>query len=86
MLQHGLAGAVSGTAECTFAPAIDPGSARLLEDATNLPRGFQARQAAWAAERRARLQRRAAEQVGPHPVVPAVCCTPAAVPLFRGRD
>ena len=60
------AGAVSGTAECTFAPAINPDSVRLLEDATNRPAGqpgFARRQAAWEAARRAKMHRMAAEKV-----------------------
>lgn len=59
-----VAGLAENEANCTFAPAINPASERLLEDSTNLPADFQARQRFFAQQRKAHLQRIAAQSVG----------------------
>ncbi len=58
-----FSGAATGMAECTFRPALNAHSERLLEDATNLPADFKARQAHFDAARKAKLDRLAAEKV-----------------------
>ncbi|KAK9825739.1 hypothetical protein WJX74_003307 [Apatococcus lobatus] len=54
-------GLAENEANCTFAPAINPASERLLEDSTNLPADFQARQRFFAQQRKAHLQRIASQ-------------------------
>ncbi|KAK9851532.1 hypothetical protein WJX84_008453 [Apatococcus fuscideae] len=56
-------GLAENEANCTFAPSINPASERLLEDSTNLPADFQARQRFFAQQRKAHLHRIAAQSV-----------------------
>ena len=57
------AGLAENEANCTFVPSINPASERLLEDSTNLPADFQARQRFFAQQRKAHLQRIANQSV-----------------------
>ena len=77
---HAGAGLAENEANCTFAPAINRASERLLEDSTNLPADFQARQRFFAQQRKAHLQRIAAQSVG---ITSSESCHPHSIRFVK---
>ncbi len=77
------AGGVTGSTECTFAPTINARSSRMLEDSTDLPADFGARQAHFDRQRRMRLGAAAALQATPPPHVARRPCGCAGPPPRR---